>query len=99
MANHLSDAVETLAVELEGLLKQHFVFHGPVIREGCEVGQVQNGLLQVVFVPVEHAQRLLSVVPVFFFSQCDVVVHFANKSKRTRQSTEFLSCLQQMIEW
>lgn len=32
--------MEALAVEAEGLLKQHFILDGPFIWEGGEVGQV-----------------------------------------------------------
>ena len=32
--------MEALAMELEGLLKQHLVLHTPLVREGGEVGQI-----------------------------------------------------------
>lgn len=55
---HLLDAVETLAVETERLLKQHLILHSPLIRKGREVGQVGQRLLHVMLVPEQHAQRL-----------------------------------------
>lgn len=59
MTYHLLDPVKALAMEAEGLLKQHFVLHRPVIWEGGEVGQVCQGLFNVVLVPEEHAKSLL----------------------------------------
>lgn len=59
VTHHLLDPVKALAMEAEGLLKQHFVLHRPVIWEGGEVGQVCHGLLNVVLVPEEHAKSLL----------------------------------------
>lgn len=56
--HHLLDAVETLAVEAEGLFKQNPVLHRPLVRERSEVGEVGQGLLDVVLVPEEHAQGL-----------------------------------------
>lgn len=55
---HLLDAVEALAVEAEGLFEQNLVLHRPLVWKRREVGQVGQRLLDVVFVPEEHAQRL-----------------------------------------
>jgi len=55
---HLLDAVEALAVEAEGLFEQHLVLHRPLVRERGEVRQIGQRLLDVVFVPEEHAERL-----------------------------------------
>lgn len=55
---HLLDAVEALAVEAEGLFEQHLVLHCPLVRERGEVGQVGQRLLDVVFVPEQHAESL-----------------------------------------
>lgn len=55
---HLLNAVETLAVEAERLLKQHLVLYCPLVRKGCEVGQVSQRLLHIMLVPEQHAQRL-----------------------------------------
>lgn len=49
--DHLSDAMEGLAMKAEGLLKQHLVLHGPLIRKGSEVGQVSQSAVHIVFVP------------------------------------------------
>lgn len=49
--DHLSDAMEGLAMKAEGLLKQHLVLHGPLIGEGSEVGQVGQSTVHVVLVP------------------------------------------------
>lgn len=59
VTHHLLDPVKALAMEAEGLLKQHFVLHRPVIWEGGEIGQVCQGLLNVVLMPEEHAKGLL----------------------------------------
>lgn len=59
VTNHLLDPVKALAMEAEGLLKQHFVLYCPVIWERREVGQVCQGLFNVVLVPEEHAKSLL----------------------------------------
>lgn len=56
--HHLLDAVETLAVEAEGLFKENPVLHRPLVRERSEVGEVGQGLLHVVLVPKEHPQGL-----------------------------------------
>lgn len=48
---HLLDAVEALAMEAEGLLKQHLVLNRPLVWKRREVGQVGQGALHVVFVP------------------------------------------------
>lgn len=45
-------------MKAEALLEQHLVLHGPLVREGGEVGQVGQGLLNVVLVPEEHSQGL-----------------------------------------
>lgn len=58
VAHHLLDAVKALAVEAEGLLEQHLILHGPLIRKGREVGQVGERALHVVLVPQQHAERL-----------------------------------------
>lgn len=58
LSYHLLDAVETLAVEAERLLKQHLVLHRPLVGKGREVGQVSQGLLHIMLVPEQHAQRL-----------------------------------------
>lgn len=57
-SHHLLDAVEALPVEAEGLLEQHLVLHGPLVRERREVGQVGQRALHVVFVPQQHAESL-----------------------------------------
>lgn len=40
LPHHLLDAMKAFAVETESLLKQHFILHSPLIREGGKVGQV-----------------------------------------------------------
>lgn len=47
-------------MEAEGLLKQHLVLHGPLLREGREVCQVSQGLLHIMLVPKQHSQGLRS---------------------------------------
>lgn len=59
VTHHLLDPVKALAMEAESLLKQHFVLHCPVIWERGEVGQICQGLLNVMLVPEEHAKSLL----------------------------------------
>ena len=66
--------MEALAMELEGLLKQHLVLHTPLVREGGEVGEVLQGPVQVVLVPEEHAQGLLRVVPILLLGDLDELV-------------------------
>ena len=55
---HLLDAVEALAVEAERLFEQNLVLHRPLVWERGEVRQVSQRLLDVVFVPEEHAECL-----------------------------------------
>lgn len=55
---HLLDAMEALAMEAEGLFKQNFVLHRPLVWKRCEVWQVGQRLLDVVFVPEQHAKSL-----------------------------------------
>lgn len=50
--------MEALAVEAEGLFEQNLVLHRPLVWKRREVGQVGQRLLDVVFVPEEHTQRL-----------------------------------------
>lgn len=52
------DAVETLAMETEGLFKQNPVLHRPLVWKRSEVREVSQGLLHIVLVPEEHAQGL-----------------------------------------
>lgn len=40
--HHLLDPMECLPVKTEGLLKQDFIFHSPLIWEGGEVGQISQ---------------------------------------------------------
>lgn len=61
VTHHLLNPVKALAMEAKGLLKQDFVLHCPVIWEGGEVGQVCQGLLNVMLVPEEHAKSLLDI--------------------------------------
>lgn len=42
LPHHLLDAMKAFAMEAEGLLEQHFILHGPLIREGGKVGQVSE---------------------------------------------------------
>lgn len=72
---HLSNSVEAFAVELECLFEQNLVLDGPLIRERCEVCQIQHCPFEVVFVPEEHSQCLLAVVSVFFFGHRYVLFH------------------------
>ena len=58
MFYHLLDPVEALPVEAEGLFEQHLVLHRPLVWKRGEVWQVGQRLLDVVFVPEEHAKRL-----------------------------------------
>lgn len=67
--------MEALAVKLERLLEQHFVLGRPFVRERCEVGQIEDGPLQVVLVPEQHAERLLAVVAVALLGHGNVVLH------------------------
>ena len=60
LPHHLLDAVECLAMETEALFKENLVLHRPLIWERREVGQVCQGLLYIVLVPEQHAQRLES---------------------------------------
>lgn len=55
---HLLDSVEALPMETEGLFEQDSVLHRPLIRKRCEVWQVCQRFLNVVFVPEEHPQSL-----------------------------------------
>lgn len=55
---HLLDTVEALPVEAEGLFKQNLVLHRPLIWKRCEVGEISQRLVDVVFVPEEHPQSL-----------------------------------------
>lgn len=55
---HLLDASKALAVEAEGLFKQDFVLHRPLVRERCEISQISQRLLHIVFVPQQHPQSL-----------------------------------------
>lgn len=50
--------MEALPVETERLLKQNFVLHRPLVWKRREVWQVGQRLLNVVFMPEEHAQSL-----------------------------------------
>lgn len=74
-AYHLSNAVKTLSMKLESLFEQNLVFDGPLVREWCKVGQVQNGSFQIVFVPKKHSQSLLPVISIFFFRQYYILIH------------------------
>ena len=73
-ADHLSNAVETLAVELKCLFEEHLVLYRPLVREGSEVGQVDHRFLQVVLVPEEHSKSLFRVVAILLFRQTDVLL-------------------------
>lgn len=55
---HLTNPVETLAMEAECLFKQHLVLHCPLIRKRCEVCQISQGFLHTVLVPEEHSKGL-----------------------------------------
>lgn len=79
---HLSYSMKALAMELERLLKQHLVLHRPLIGERCEVGEVKNGTLEVVFVPEQHAKCLLAVVAVLVFGKHYVVFHCKTMSNQ-----------------
>lgn len=81
-AYHLPDAMKALPVELERLLKQNPILGGPLVREGCKVGQVQDGSLEVMLVPEQHPQGLLTVVSILFFSDGDIFFHWEGKIKR-----------------
>lgn len=62
---HLLDPVEALPVKTEGLFKQDFVLHGPLIRKGSEVRKVSKGLLNVMLMPEQHAKRLGRKTPLY----------------------------------
>ena len=55
---HLLDAVEAFPVEAERLFEQNLVLHRPLVRKRREVREVGQRLLDVVFVPEEHAKSL-----------------------------------------
>ena len=63
---HLTNTVERFSMKLKCLFKQNFVLDGPLVREGCEVSQILNGPVEVVLMPEEHSESLLSVVPILF---------------------------------
>lgn len=69
--------MKAFAVELEGLLEQDFVLLRPFVGEGREVGQVDDGLLEIVLVPEKHAERLLGVVAVRLLGHRDVLLELA----------------------
>lgn len=56
--HHLLDPMEALPVKTERLFKQHLVLHRPLIREGGEVWEISEWLLNVVLMPEEHAESL-----------------------------------------
>lgn len=72
---HLPNSVKTFSVKLKCLLKQHFILNRPFIWKWCEVGQVQNSSVQVMFVPEKHSQCLFSIVAIFVFCQHNVLFH------------------------
>lgn len=45
-------------MEAEGLLKQNLVLHRPLIWKWCEVREISQRLVDIVFVPEEHPQSL-----------------------------------------
>lgn len=55
---HLLDPVKALSMEAKCLFKQDFIFNCPFIRERSEVGQIRKGLLNIVFMPEQHAESL-----------------------------------------
>jgi len=61
-------------MELESLLKEHLVLHAPLIRKGGEIGQVLQSPVQVVFVPEQHPQGLLRVVPILLLCHLDELI-------------------------
>lgn len=85
--HHLLDPMKALPMKTERLFKQHLVLHRPLIREGGEVGQISKGLLDVVFMPEEHAESLWSTEDIHalvntdnndIFEDCVLVTHLLN---------------------
>ena len=52
--HHLLDPVEALSMKAEGLFKQDLVLHRPLVWKWCEVWEISQGLVDIVFVPEEH---------------------------------------------
>ena len=64
--HHLTNSVETLAVETKRLLKQHPVFDGPLVREWCEVCKIRQSFINGVFVPKEHPESLEKTMNILY---------------------------------
>lgn len=73
--------MKAFAVKLEGLLEEDLVLDGPLVGERREVGQIEDGTLEIVFVPEEHAERLFAIVAVFVLRQHDVVFDCAQRAR------------------
>ena len=58
--------MKAFPVELERLLKEHLVLDRPLVWEWREICQILHGAVQIVFVPKEHSQSLLSIVAKLF---------------------------------
>lgn len=61
VTHHLSDTMEALPVEIEGLLEHDFVLFCPLVGKWGEIWQIQHRFLQVVFVPKNCKKRMLVI--------------------------------------